>query len=157
MKQEVQPHGGTLTRPDKGETANPNGRPPKGFRGFARYFKEQGYEEVSEAMVREAYMMLLDLPASEVLKIAGNPVTEFKQGDVANQAPAVLRMVAQQFFGKRGQEMLKQVMDRAFGTATSNVDIKSDGERISPLAGVDPVGQAEILRILQRKNAEPVN
>ena len=33
-------NGGTLTRPDKGETMNPNGRPRK----YVSQLKEQGYK-----------------------------------------------------------------------------------------------------------------
>lgn len=98
------------------------GRPPKGFRAFAVYCKDKGFESVTEQEVLEAYLLLMQLPAHEVISIAGSPVKEYDKGNTDNQHPAVLRMVASEFFKKRGQEMLRHLENRAFGTPTNKTE-----------------------------------
>ena len=109
---------------EKGETVNPNGRPRKGFKAFLHECRERGYEQVTLGEVVEAYTYLMGLPVSEVMRIAGNPRIEKEKGDATNEHPVVLRLVAAEMMGKRGQEMLKQVLDRAFGQSVE----KSESE-----------------------------
>lgn len=125
-----------------------NGRKPKGFRAFAIFCKDKGFETVSEQQVVEAYLLLMQLPAYEVIAIAGSPVKEYDKGDTGNQHPAVLRMVASEFFKKRGQEMLRHLEARAFGTPTNKTDHTTGGESINALSGLSPEQQAAVLRIL---------
>lgn len=121
-------NGGTLHIPEKGETNNPKGRPRKGFSAFLHECREQGYDQVTLGEVVEAYQYLMGLPVSEVMRIAGDPLREKQVGDTSNQYPALIRRVAAEMMGKRGQEMLKQVLDRAFGQSVakeeSEVNIK---------------------------------
>ena len=119
-----QPHGGAIFQADKGETKNPNGRPRKGFKAFLHECREKGYEQVSLAEVVEAYQYLMGLPVSDVMAIAGDPLNEKRTNDTTNQHPALIRRVAAEMMGKRGQEMLKQVLDRAFGQSVE----KSESE-----------------------------
>jgi len=119
-----QPHGGAIFQADKGETKNPNGRPRKGFKAFLHECREKGYEQVTLGEVVEAYTYLMGLPVSEVMAIAGDPLNEKEKGDATNEHPVVLRLVAAEMMGKRGQEMLKQVLDRAFGQSVE----KSESE-----------------------------
>lgn len=123
MKKIKQPHGGAIVNAEKGETANPNGRPPKGFKGFALHCRGLGYDEVTDKQVEEAFRLLIDMPVFEVKRIAGKPDEEFDAEDFNNTHPAVLRLVAGEFFKKRGQEMLKQVLDRAFGAAKERKEV----------------------------------
>ena len=116
--------GGEIHLAEKGESGNPNGRPRKGFKAFLHECREKGYEQVSQAEVVEAYTYLMGLPVSEVMRIAGNPRIEKEKGDATNEHPVVLRLVAAEMMGKRGQEMLKQVLDRAFGQSVE----KSESE-----------------------------
>jgi len=64
MKLEKQPHGGALVRAEKGETANPNGRPKK----FTTLMKEQGYalSEVNDSI--QAIMAMDEKQIKDVLK-----------------------------------------------------------------------------------------
>jgi len=59
-------NGGTLTRPDKGETMNPNGRPRK----YVSQLKEQGYK-ISE--VNDAIQALMSMDIEELKGVLENP------------------------------------------------------------------------------------
>jgi len=59
-------NGGTLTRPDKGETMNPNGRPRK----YVSQLKEQGYK-LSE--VNDAIQALMSMDVEELSAVLENP------------------------------------------------------------------------------------
>jgi hypothetical protein len=59
-------NGGTLTRPDKGETMNPNGRPRK----YVSQLKEQGYK-LSE--VNDAIQALMSMDVEELKDVLENP------------------------------------------------------------------------------------
>ena len=59
-------NGGTLTRPDKGETMNPNGRPRK----YVSQLKEQGYK-ISE--VNDAIQALMSMDIEELKGVLDNP------------------------------------------------------------------------------------
>ena len=124
MKKIPQPHGGAINRAEKGDVLNPTGPKPKGFKAFLHECREKGYEQVTLGEVVEAYTYLMGLPVSEVMRIAGNPRIEKEKGDATNEHPVVLRLVAAEMMGKRGQEMLKQVLDRAFGQSVE----KSESE-----------------------------
>ena len=124
MKKVKQPHGGEVLQVEKGDVLNPNGRPRKGFKAFLHECREKGYEQVSLTEVVEAYQYLMGLPVSEVMAIAGDPLNEKRTNDTTNQHPALIRRVAAEMMGKRGQEMLKQVLDRAFGQSVE----KSESE-----------------------------
>ena len=59
-------NGGTLTRPDKGETMNPNGRPRK----YVSQLKEQGYKL---AEVNDAIQALMSMDVEELKAVLENP------------------------------------------------------------------------------------
>lgn len=134
------------------QPAHNPGRPPKGFRAFAIYCKGLGHERVTDKQIEEGFTLLLDLPVNEILKIAGDPKGEHKVGDATNEHPAVLRLVAKEFFTKRGQAMLKQVLDRAFGTAMQKSDVTTGGDKLNqnPLSALPLEKQAEILMLLNK-------
>lgn len=69
-------NGGTLTRPDKGETMNPNGRPRK----YVSLLKEQGYR-LSEINDTIQAMMSMDL--SELQKVNDNPKATILEKTIA--------------------------------------------------------------------------
>ena len=126
-----------------GQSGNPNGRPVKLFSALAREFKERGIERATAATVAEAYEYLLALPLSEIIAISGTPKEE-------NDYPAILRIAAKEMVGKRGIEILREMLDRAHGKARQAIDHTSGGEAIqsNPLALLPLEKQAEIIRML---------
>lgn len=111
-KRVKQPHGGELNMLQPGETANPNGRPPKLVNKIIREYKERGFEEVSKTHVREAYQMLLGLTEKEIIKI---------QAD--KDAPMLLRIVAQHMTGDKNFEIVEKLLDRSHGKATQSTEV----------------------------------
>lgn len=61
-KQEKQLHGGSLTRPEKGEVLNPNGRPKK----LVTLMKEVGY---TKSQVEQTMVTMMGLSRKELEKI----------------------------------------------------------------------------------------
>lgn len=84
------------------------GRKPRVFKQIASEFNSAGYERATESVVAEAYEYLLALPLSEVLAIASNPKTE-------NGMPALYRLAAKEMLGRRSQEIVREMLDRAHG------------------------------------------
>lgn len=130
-KRVKQPHGGEIKLLEKGETANPNGRPPKVFSAIVKQWKEAGFEPATPTRVREAYEYLLSLPMYQVIEIAG------KNEDKSNDLPALLRIVAKEMLGKRGKEMITEMLDRAHGKAKQQIDATSDGKQIGTFTGLE--------------------
>ena len=120
-----QPHGGAVYQASKGETRNPNGRPPKLVSYVIEELKDEGYTGVTKLDVKEAFEYLLNLPIDKVIEISGN----LKDKD--NKYPALMRMVAKEMLGKRGQWMLRDMLDRAHGQSKQEVDMTSGGEPLS--------------------------
>ena len=75
-KQIKQAHGGSLTRPDKGETMNPNGRPRK----YISLLKEQGYK-ASE--VNDTIQALMAMDLEELKSVWDNPKATILEKTVA--------------------------------------------------------------------------
>jgi len=144
------PGGANAIRPEDnpkpwqpGQSGNPNGRPVKLFSALAKEFKERGIERATAKTVQEAYEYLLALPLSEIIEISGNPKIE-------NDYPSILRIAAKEMVGKRGIEILREMLDRAHGKARQAIDHTTGGEPIAvnPLAALPLEKQAEILRML---------
>jgi hypothetical protein len=101
-----------------------NGRKPKVFSQIAKEFKDKGIEKATPEAVREAYEYLLALPLSDILEISGNPKIE-------NDMPSLMRLAAKEMTGKRGIEILKEMLDRAHGRAKQSVDHTTKGEGLN--------------------------
>jgi hypothetical protein len=87
-KQEIQKHGGSLTRPAKGETMNPNGRPRK----YVSVLKDAGYKlsEINDTIQNMMAMTIDELnfvytnPSTTILEktIAGAMLKSLKNGSL---------------------------------------------------------------------------
>ena len=123
-----------------------NGRKPKVFSQIAKEFKDKGIEKATPEAVREAYEYLLALPLSDILEISGNPKIE-------NDMPSLMRLAAKEMTGKRGIEILKEMLDRAHGRAKQSVDHTTKGEAISnPLLSMSIEDQESFLEKINNAN-----
>ena len=116
--------GGEIHIPEKGESGNLKGRPKSGVSAFVQEMKAAGYEPASPTDIVEAFQFLVNLPVHMVMEIAGNTMQERALGDTSNTYPVIVRLVAGQMLSKRGQEMLKQVLDRTMGQAAQKAEIE---------------------------------
>ncbi len=118
-----------------------NGRKPKVFSQIAKEFKDKGIEKATPEAVREAYEYLLALPLSDILEISGNPKIE-------NDMPSLMRLAAKEMTGKRGIEILKEMLDRAHGRAKQSVDM-STSIKIEGESELTPENAAKLRKLLQ--------
>jgi hypothetical protein len=104
-------NGGKLKIPEKGETNNLNGRPPKAVSAFNKEMRALGYEPVGRAQVKEVYEILLALTREGVIKIAND-----------GQQPIILQIAARRLLEKQ-YEALELMLDRAHGKAKSEIGV----------------------------------
>lgn len=111
--------GGIKPRWKKGESGNPNGRPPKTLTVINAKLKAEGYEAVTPSTIWEAFSILLGL-------------SEDKIKDVVNDAenPRIVRLAGEIMLGGDGWDIIEKMLDRAHGKARQSVDVTSQGERI---------------------------
>ena len=111
--QEKQPHGGTLTRPAKGETMNPNGRPRK----YVSLLKDSGYK-LSEINDTIQSMMAMDL--EELKQVWDNPKATILEKTIANAMKKSLE--------KGSLYSLETLLTRVYGKPKEQVDMNVDNK-----------------------------
>ncbi len=112
-KQEIQKHGGSLTRPDKGETMNPNGRPKK----YVSLLKESGYK-LSEINDTIQTMMAMDL--DELADVFKNPKATVLERTIANAMRKSLE--------KGSLYSLETLLTRVYGKPKETASVQTDGK-----------------------------
>jgi hypothetical protein len=115
MKQVPARNGGTLTRPDKGETANPNGRPRKLVSDVIKELENQGVKPVTKQEIQDVYMRLINLEM---------PDLEAKVKD--GKQPALVRIVGKAILSGKGYEVVERMLDRSIGKPDSKIEHTGD-------------------------------
>lgn len=103
-------NGGTLTRPDKGETMNPNGRPPKLLSSIVKELRAKGYERATATTVCEAFEILMNVPKEVLVEMTND-----------KEAPMSIRIVGKAMLSAKGWEVLSAILDRAHGKAVQQI------------------------------------
>lgn len=111
---------GNLIPIKKGERLNPNGRPPKLLSSLMIELKSKGYEQVKPVHVLEAYELMLGLSEDEVTRL----VNDIEQ-------PMIVRVVGKAYLGRRGFQVLEEILNRVHGRSQQSLDVTSNGKRIS--------------------------
>ena len=88
----------------KGESGNPNGRPPKLLTELNAELKQKGYEPVSESQVIEAYLTLLNMDKNAILEYVNS-----------GEVPAIFEIAAKGIGGKQGLQAVERLLERALG------------------------------------------
>lgn len=116
MKKEIQPHGGYLLRPEKGETNNPNGRPKKSFSLMNEALKKEGYEPLTKSQLMEAYSLLFSLDEERIQEIAEDVMQ-----------PLAIRLIIAEITDEqtRGKALI-DIRDYVFGKAKEELKIVSE-------------------------------
>ena len=111
-----QPHGGTLTLIEKGDTTN-GGRPPKLLSTIVAELRAEGYERATANQVADAFETLLNVPED----VLANMVKD-------KHKPMSLRIVGKAMLTAKGWEVLQAMLDRAHGKAKQQMDHNIEGE-----------------------------
>jgi len=111
-KQEIQKHGGSLTRPSKGETMNPNGRPRK----YVSVLKDAGYK-LSE--INDTIQNLMAMRVDELNDVYMNPNTTILEKTISG---AMIKSM------KNGSlYSLETLLTRVYGKPKETASITQDG------------------------------
>lgn len=108
MELEKQPHGGSLTRPAKGETMNPHGRPKK----FVTLLKEHGYK-VSE--VNDTVQAMLAMTLDELKEVWNDPKATILEKTIANAMRKSLE--------KGSLYSIETLLSRVYGKPKETADV----------------------------------
>lgn len=106
-----QAHGGTLNVLQKGETANPNGRPRK----YVSLLKEQGYKL---AEINDSIQVLMSMSEKELEGVAKN-----------NEATVLEKTVAKAILKSMNNGSLYSMdtlLSRVYGKPKEQVDVQAD-------------------------------
>lgn len=110
-RQEKQPHGGSLTRPDKGETMNPHGRPRK----FVSELRAQGYK-MSE--VNDCIQVMLSMTVEELADTFKNPKATVLEKTIA---AAIKKSIE-----KGSLYSIETLLTRVYGKPKETVDLNAE-------------------------------
>ena len=120
----------------KGQSGNPNGRPPQLVSHITEELKALGYTAVSKDNVVQAYLTVIQLPYEEIQSIA-SVKTKTKY-------PFLYKLIAKELIGKKGSEMLEKILDRALGKPTQNNDITTKGKSLNvSILNIDPLSDED--------------
>jgi hypothetical protein len=112
-KQEIQPHGGSLTRPAKGQTMNPNGRPRK----YVSILKDAGYK-LSE--INDTIQNLMAMRVEELNDVYKNQDTTILEKTIAG---AMIKSM------KNGSlYSLDTLLTRVYGKPKETTSVTNDGK-----------------------------
>jgi len=113
--------GGEIHLLEKGETANPNGRPRKLVSDVIKELDNQGIKPVTKQEIQDVYMRLINLEM---------PDLEAKVKD--SKQPALVRIVGKAILSGKGYEVVERMLDRSIGKPDSKTDITTNGKDITP-------------------------
>jgi hypothetical protein len=112
-KQEIQPHGGSLTRPAKGQTMNPNGRPRK----YVSILKDAGYK-LSE--INDTIQNMMAMRVEELNEVYKNQDTTILEKTIAG---AMIKSM------KNGSlYSLDTLLTRVYGKPKETTSVTNDGK-----------------------------
>ena len=108
-----QPHGGAIVHQNKGETGNPNGRPPLLLSTIVAELRAQGYERATAGTVADAFETLLNVPEDVLTEMVKDKTK-----------PMSLRIVGKAMLTAKGWEVLQAMLDRVHGKAKQAVALE---------------------------------
>ena len=122
MKLEKQPHGGALVRPEKGETANPNGRPNK----FTTELAEHGYK-LSE--VNDTIQVIMSMDEKEIRQVTKNEDATMLEKTVAK---AIIKS-----YEKGSLYSMDTLLSRVYGKPKETVDATVEAKVVNVTLKLD--------------------
>lgn len=126
MKKVKQKHGGAIVNADKGETANPNGRPKRMLTKLMDYFEKEYGKRPPKSEVIELLEYLMCLPSEKLKKMEQDENT-----------PAIIRAYARLLIGGEAKDFRRvqaaeMITDRVHGKAVQTKKIGGlEGEPVT--------------------------
>ena len=120
MKKIAVKNGGTFNVLEKGETANPNGRPRKLVSDVIKELENQGIKPVTKQEIQDVYMRLINLTIPDLEAIVKD-----------NKQPALVRIVGKAILSGKGYEVIERMLDRSIGKPDSKTDITTNNKDIN--------------------------
>lgn len=120
MKKVTVRNGGTFNVAEKGETANPNGRPRKTINSVNKELEEQGIKPATANEIKDIYLRLINMEMAELKSL----VEDLKQ-------PALIRIVGKKILSDKGFDIIDKMLDRAIGKAQQAVDVTTNGKELT--------------------------
>lgn len=131
-KQEKQAHGGSLTRPEKGEVLNPHGRPKKVETILKDVFLAEYNTKLTNGQAQDIIKGILTKSRSELIELAKNDDLPFWISMIAKKATRdyergsihLVELLFDRVYGKP-----KETIDQTIEAKTFNVtlNLKNDG------------------------------
>ena len=111
--------GGEIHLLEKGETANPNGRPRKTINSVNKELEAQGIKPTTANEIKDIYLRLVNMEMTELKKLVED-----------DKHPALIRIVGKKILSEKGFDIIEKVLDRAIGKAAQQMDVTSGGNTI---------------------------
>ena len=106
--------GGEIHLLEKGETANPNGRPRKTINSVNKELEEQGIKPATANEIKDIYLRLINMEMAELKSL----VEDLKQ-------PALIRIVGKKILSDKGFDIIDKMLDRAIGRAQQQIEFNN--------------------------------
>jgi len=106
--------GGIIVQAEKGETANPNGRPRKTINSVNKELEAQGIKPTTANEIKDIYLRLVNLKIEDIKKLVED-----------SEQPALIRIVGRRIIDSKdkGMDIIEKVLDRAIGKPNQSIDI----------------------------------
>jgi hypothetical protein len=105
-------NGGTFNALEKGETANPNGRPRKTINSVNKELEEQGIKPTTANEIKDIYLRLVNMEMTELKALVEN-----------QKQPALIRIVGKKILSDKGFDIIEKMLDRSIGRATQQINV----------------------------------
>jgi hypothetical protein len=104
--------GGEIHLLEKGETANPNGRPRKTINSVNKELEEQGIKPTTANEIKDIYLRLVNMEMTELKALVEN-----------QKQPALIRIVGKKILSEKGFDIIEKMLDRSLGKPNQSIDI----------------------------------
>lgn len=113
------------------------GRPKKLTSAVLQELESEGYEEVTQAHVKEAYQRLINLDQEKLTELYND-----------KKVAMLIRIVAKAILDKKGFEIIEKMLDRAHGKATNKTEVTgADGKDLYKPLEYDKLSLDELRRL----------
>ena len=104
--------GGIIVQAEKGETANPNGRPRKTINSVNKELEEQGIKPTTANEIKDIYLRLINMEMADLKVMVEN-----------QKQPALIRIIGKKILSDKGFDIIDKMLDRAIGRPTQSIDL----------------------------------